>query len=74
MRYRHRARLRRRGRAPTRGWDRWASRSLPSQQQHFVYVIGDLIDAPFDLNVGIGGGLTGASTAWTFKTILGLAF
>jgi hypothetical protein len=46
----------------------------PDRQEHILYLIGDLIDAPVDLNIGIGRGLTGVTTAWTFKTILGVGF
>jgi len=44
------------------------------RQEHFVYVIGDLLNGPFDFNIGVGRGLTSASDGWTIKTILGHAF
>jgi hypothetical protein len=45
-----------------------------AEQEHFLYVVGDLVDAPFDLNVGVGRGLTGATSAWVVKSILGFGF
>jgi hypothetical protein len=42
--------------------------AMPADQEHFIYVIGDLVGAPWDLNIGIGRGLTGVSNAWTFKS------
>jgi hypothetical protein len=44
------------------------------QQEHFVYLIGDLIGGPFDLNLGLGRGITDASDDWTVKAIAGMAF
>jgi hypothetical protein len=44
------------------------------QQQHFVYLVGDLLDGPVELNVGLGRGLTDASDAWTIKMIVGRTF
>ena len=46
----------------------------PGRQEHFVYLIGDLVGAPFDLNVGVGRGLTGTTSAWSIKTIFGIGF
>jgi hypothetical protein len=46
----------------------------PADQEHLVYLSADLVGAPFELNVGVGRGLTGPTTAWTFKTILGIGF
>jgi hypothetical protein len=43
-------------------------------QQHFLYVVGDLLDGPIELNVGVGHGFTTASDAWTIKTIVGKTF
>jgi hypothetical protein len=43
-------------------------------QEHFVYAVLDLLEAPFDLNAGVGHGLTGASDDWILKAIVGLAF
>jgi hypothetical protein len=43
-------------------------------QQHFVYLTGDLVDGPLDVNAGVGRGLTPASDDWTVKVILGKAF
>ncbi len=45
-----------------------------SDQEHLVYVTADLVGAPFELNIGIGRGLTGPTAAWTFKTIVGFGF
>ena len=45
-----------------------------AQQEHLVYVTADLVGAPFELNLGIGRGLTGPTAAWTFKTIVGVGF
>jgi hypothetical protein len=48
---------------------------LPFQQQeHFVYLVGDLLDGPIELNVGVGRGLTDASNEWTIKMIVGKVF
>jgi hypothetical protein len=44
------------------------------EQEHVVYLIADLVGAPFDLNLGVGRGVTGSTAAWTFKSILGLGF
>ena len=50
-------------------------RILPAaQQEHFVYLVGDLLDGPIELNAGVGHGLTDASDAWTIKMIVGKAF
>jgi hypothetical protein len=43
-----------------------------AEQEHILYVIADLIDAPFDLNVGIGRGLTAATDPWSIKLIAGV--
>jgi hypothetical protein len=45
-----------------------------SRQQHVVYLVGDLLDGPLELNVGVGRGLTGATDDWTLKAIFGKAF
>jgi hypothetical protein len=42
-------------------------------QEHFLYLVGDLLDGPMELNVGVGKGLTTASDAWTVKVIVGKA-
>ncbi len=44
------------------------------QQQHILYLAGDLVDGPIELNVGIGHGLTEQDRDWTVKTIVGHAF
>lgn len=44
------------------------------QQEHVLYLIGDLLEGPVDLNVGVGRGLTSATDDWTIKTIVGYAF
>jgi hypothetical protein len=46
----------------------------PSRQQHVVYLVGDLLDGPLELNAGVGRGLTDATDAWTFKAIFGKSF
>jgi hypothetical protein len=43
-------------------------------QQHILFAAADLLDGPFELNAGLGRGLTGASDGWTFKVIVGKAF
>jgi hypothetical protein len=45
-----------------------------SQQQHVLYLVGDLLDGPLELNVGVGRGLSAATDAWTFKAIFGKVF
>jgi hypothetical protein len=51
------------------------SHPLPrAEQEHVVYVVADVLDASFDLNLGVGRGLTEAVDPWTFKLILGLEF
>jgi hypothetical protein len=44
------------------------------RQEHFVYLVADLLDGPVELNVGVGRGLTAASDAWTVKVIAGKTF
>ena len=44
------------------------------KQEHYVYVVFDLLDGPFELNVGVGRGLTEASNDWTLKAIVGKSF
>lgn len=43
-------------------------------QEHVLFLAGDLIDGPIELNVGVGYGLTQASNRWTAKTIVGFTF
>jgi hypothetical protein len=45
-----------------------------AQQQQVLYVVGDLLDGPLELNVGVGRGLTSATDDWTVKAIFGKAF
>lgn len=46
-----------------------------SQQQHALFGAMDLLDAgPFEINAGLGAGLTDGSQALTYKTIFGYAF
>jgi hypothetical protein len=45
-----------------------------ARQEHFVYLVGDLLDGPIELNLGVGHGLTEASDAWTIKVIVGRTF
>jgi hypothetical protein len=44
-----------------------------SQQQHYLFVAGDLLNGPLELNLGLGYGLTNASNRWVIKLILGKA-
>jgi hypothetical protein len=44
------------------------------EQQHVLYLVADLMDAPFDANLGLGRGLTDATNAWTVKLIVGVGF
>jgi hypothetical protein len=50
--------------------------SMPgwSEQQHVIYLVGDLLDGPIELNVGLGRGLTAATDEWNFKIIVGKGF
>jgi hypothetical protein len=43
-------------------------------QEHYVYVVADLVGGPIELNVAVGRGLTDTSDAWTIKTIIGKTF
>jgi hypothetical protein len=45
-----------------------------SAQEHVLYLVGDLLDGPIELNVGVGRGLSDATSAWTIKAIVGKAF
>jgi hypothetical protein len=62
------------------GFEYYAGLGRPSdlpaadQQEHFLYLVGDLLDGPIELNAGVGHGLTDASDAWTVKVIVGKAF
>jgi hypothetical protein len=48
---------------------------LPAaQQEHTAYFAVDLVDAAFELNAGVGRGLTDATDPWTIKLILGKTF
>jgi hypothetical protein len=44
-----------------------------SQQQHYLFAVGDLLKGPMELNFGLGYGLTNASNRWVLKMILGKA-
>jgi hypothetical protein len=44
------------------------------QQEHILYLAADLLDAPFDANLGVGRGLTAAANDWTVKVIVGVGF
>jgi hypothetical protein len=44
------------------------------EQEHVLYLVGDLLDGPIELNAGIGRGLSAATDAWTFKAIVGKTF
>ncbi len=43
-------------------------------QEHILYVAGDLLDGPIDMNLAVGHGLTAASDDWSVKAIFGHAF
>jgi hypothetical protein len=43
-------------------------------QEQFVYLAGDLLDGPIELNAGVGRGLTAASDDWIVKAIVGKTF
>lgn len=43
-------------------------------QEHLLFLVADLVNAPFDLNLGVGRGLSGAANDWTVKAIFGYAF
>lgn len=45
-----------------------------AQQEHVFYLVADLLGAPFDLNLGVGRGLSAAANDWTVKSILGVGF
>jgi hypothetical protein len=45
-----------------------------SRQQHVLYLAGDLLEGPIELNVGLGRGLSDATDRWTFKVIVGKVF
>jgi hypothetical protein len=40
-------------------------------QEHYLFGAFDLIDAPYELNLGLGRGLTDHSNPWTLKAIIG---
>ncbi|HKE10006.1 MAG TPA: hypothetical protein VKE73_00405, partial [Myxococcota bacterium] len=44
-----------------------------SEQQHYLFLVGDLLNGPMELNFGLGYGLTNASNRWVLKMILGKA-
>jgi len=44
-----------------------------SQQEHYLFLVGDLLNGPLELNLGVGYGLTNASNRWVMKLILGKA-
>lgn len=43
-------------------------------QEHYLYIAGDLLSGPIELNFAVGRGLTDASQAWTIKAIVGKTF
>lgn len=43
-------------------------------QEHYLYAVADVRGLPFDLNVGLGRGLTAASQDWIIKAIFGRGF
>ena len=51
------------------------SHPLPhSLQEHTIYAVMDFDRKPFDFNLGIGRGLTGATDQWTVKAIFNVPF
>jgi hypothetical protein len=46
----------------------------PADQQHTLFAVTDFKVADFDVNFGVGYGLTPASDRWVIKTIVGYAF
>jgi len=44
------------------------------EQHHTIYVVFDLVEAPIELDLGVGRGLTPDSNAWTVKMIIGKSF
>jgi hypothetical protein len=62
------------------GLEYYAGLGLPTswlpreRQEHTLYLAADLLDAPFELNLAVGRGLTAASNDWTVKAIVGLGF
>lgn len=47
---------------------------LAHAQEHVAFLAADLLDAGFELNVGLGRGLTSATDRWFLKMILGFGF
>lgn len=45
-----------------------------NQQDHMIYAVADLQKGKFDLNFGIGRGVTSASEKWVAKMIVGIPF
>ena len=45
-----------------------------SLQEHTIYAVMDFDRKPFDFNVGVGRGLTGATDQWTVKAIFNVPF
>ena len=45
-----------------------------SLQEHTIYAVMDFDRKPFDFNLGIGRGLTGATDQWTVKAIFNVPF
>ena len=43
-------------------------------QEHYLYAVADARGLPFELNVGLGRGLTAASEDWIIKAIFGRGF
>ena len=56
------------------GLGRLTDLPAPRQQQHVVYLAGDLLGGPIELNVGLGRGLSAVTDAWTLKVIVGKTF
>ena len=52
------------------GMGRLNQRLPPGQQDNTLYIAWDYEGAPFSFNLGLGRGLTGASDAWTLKSII----
>lgn len=45
-----------------------------NRAEQYVYLVYDKLEGPFELNIGIGRGLTAASNSYALKTIIGTEF
>jgi hypothetical protein len=56
------------------GLGRITSPEAVRNQEHYLYLAGDLLNGPIELNFAVGHGFTDASQAWTVKAIVGKTF